>query len=110
MRKVRCLSHQSASVLALFVSEPKRELHGLEILRTTALRSGSLYPILHRLEEQEYLVSRWETLDDAVAGGRRPRRLYRLDPEGAHRARAALRESDPSHAPRPATTPSAGFA
>jgi PadR family transcriptional regulator PadR len=82
----RRISDQTASVLRLFLNRPKTEFFGLEILKDAGLASGSLYPILHRLEERGILESRWEPLEDAVASSRRPRRLYRLNPGGATRA------------------------
>ncbi len=45
--------------------------HGLEI------EQGTLYPLLRRLEEQGLLLSDWDV------EGSRPRRYYRLSPEGA---------------------------
>jgi len=45
--------------------------HGLEI------EQGTLYPLLRRLEEQGLLLSDWDT------EGSRPRRYYRLSPEGS---------------------------
>lgn len=65
---------------------------GLEIVADAQIASGSLYPILHRLEDRAILESEWEVLEDAVAAGRRPRRLYRLDPKGADIARNLLTE------------------
>lgn len=38
------------------------------------------------------LVGTWESIDVATAAGRRPRRLYALDPHGFDRATAALEE------------------
>ncbi|MGO9960993.1 MAG: helix-turn-helix transcriptional regulator [Solirubrobacteraceae bacterium] len=41
------------------MSDPQRQRFGLEVLRATNMRSGSLYPILHRLEEQGLLGGAW---------------------------------------------------
>lgn len=79
------------------MSEPQRQRFGLEVLRTTNTSSGSLYPILHRLEEQGLLDGAWEALGDATAEGRRPRRMYRLNPDYAERAHAMLDEWRVAH-------------
>ena len=92
MRKQRRLSDASAAVLALFVAEPDRQRFGLEVQRVTGAQSGSVYPTLHRFEEQKLLIAEWEPFAEAVETGRRPRRLYRLNPESAERASEALDE------------------
>jgi PadR family transcriptional regulator len=99
VRKVRQLSGKAKAVLEQFVEEPEREWFGLEILREIGVSSGSLYPILHRLEERGFLVARWEPLEEATPEGRRPRRLYRLNPGSMEQAREALLESNSSPGP-----------
>lgn len=44
---------------------------GLEI------NEGTLYPLLRRLESQGLLISDWQVVDDT-----RPRRYYKMSPEG----------------------------
>jgi transcriptional regulator len=51
-----------------------------------ALGEGTLYPVLHRLEEEGLLASKWRLADN----GRR-RKYYRLNPKG-RRALAVNRE------------------
>lgn len=97
MRKQRRLSDASATVLELFVREPERKRFGLDILKDTGISSGSLYPILHRLEGEGLLRAEWEPLENATANGRRPRRLYRLDKFRADRANDALEEWRAAH-------------
>jgi DNA-binding PadR family transcriptional regulator len=41
------------------------------------INEGTLYPLLRRLESQGLLESDWEVVDDA-----RPRRYYKISPEG----------------------------
>jgi len=86
MARKRRISDETAAVLSLFLEDPAVQRFGLEIVAEAQLASGSLYPILHRLAEREILQSEWEALEDAVAAGRRPRRLYRLDSKGAETA------------------------
>lgn len=71
------------AVLSAFLDRPGEELHGFALLSETGLRSGTLYPLLIRLENVGWLQSRWEEGD---APGPR-RRLYRLT--GAGEAAAA---------------------
>ena len=76
-------------VLGALLAEPQRELYGLEIGEAAGLRSGTVHPILARLEGYGWLSSRWEDVDPS-AEGRPPRRYYRLTATGAEAARAAL--------------------
>src|SRR3954466_4782898 len=73
------------------------ELYGLEIGDLAQLRSGTVHPILARLEGVGWLTSRWEDIDPQ-AEGRPPRRYYRLTAEGAQAAQTALARA---HRPSP---------
>jgi DNA-binding PadR family transcriptional regulator len=61
--------------------------HGYDLSRETDLRSGTLYPILMRLERQGWLEARWE---ESPAAGKPRRHLYRLSAAGAREARAMI--------------------
>jgi PadR family transcriptional regulator PadR len=76
-------------VLEALLAEPGAELYGLEIGSSAGLRSGTVHPILARLEGYGWLSSRWEDVDPS-AEGRPPRRYSRLTATGAEAARAAL--------------------
>lgn len=76
-------------VLNAFLEEPVRELYGLELLRATGLKSGTLYPLLDRLDRSGWVDSRWEERDTASGPGPR-RRFYRLTGTGLHEARQML--------------------
>ncbi len=76
-------------VLEALLQDPERELYGLEISELAELRSGTVHPILARLEGVGWLSSRWEEVDPQVAG-RPPRRYYRLTAVGLSAAPAAL--------------------
>src|SRR5215212_1124228 len=69
--------------------QSNRELYGLEIGDLAQLRSGTVHPILARLEGVGWLTSRWEDIDPQTEG-RPPRRYYRLTAEGAQAAQLAL--------------------
>jgi PadR family transcriptional regulator, regulatory protein PadR len=83
-------------VLEALLEDPTQELYGLAIGEAAGLRSGTVHPILARLEGYGWLASRWEDID-AAQEGRPARRYYKLTADGAQAARAAL-----SRAYRPA--------
>jgi PadR family transcriptional regulator PadR len=87
-------------VLQALLTEPTAELYGVEIGTAAGLPSGTIHPILARLEGLGWLSSRWEDINPRVAG-RPARRYYRLTAEGARSAEAALaRAYRPTPAPR----------
>jgi DNA-binding PadR family transcriptional regulator len=65
------------------------EAYGAQIGAGAQLPSGTVHPILARLEGLGWVTSRWEEIDP-TAEGRPPRRYYRLTRDGRDRARAAL--------------------
>jgi PadR family transcriptional regulator, regulatory protein PadR len=76
-------------VLSALLADPQHELYGIEIGEAAGLPSGTVHPILARLEGAGWLESRWEDVEPSVA--KRPaRRYYRFTPDGAQRARLAL--------------------
>jgi PadR family transcriptional regulator, regulatory protein PadR len=85
-------------VLAALLADPPAEHYGLELCHAAGLPSGSVYPILARLETAGWLVGAWEDIDEAVEGRRR-RRYYRLTGGGLERARVALAEREPALRP-----------
>jgi DNA-binding PadR family transcriptional regulator len=81
-------------VLGEFFNRPIDRLSGSEISRSTGLASGTLYPILFRLEEAGWLESEWEEVVPVHV--KRPRRrLYRMTATGEASARASFRELFP---------------
>ena len=83
--------------------------HGFDVLDRTGLPSGTVYPILRRLEDAGAVRSRWEPARAARDEGRPPRRYYELTGAGADTLRAALQLHPdapallaPGGAPRPA--------
>jgi PadR family transcriptional regulator, regulatory protein PadR len=76
-------------ILGQFFQRPNVALSGAEISRSTGLASGTLYPILFRLEEAGWLESEWEEVVPAIV--KRPRRrLYSMTGLGAANARASF--------------------
>jgi len=75
------------------------ERYGFELSKITGLKSGTLYPILARLEAAGWLSSGWENPDDST--GRPRRRYYRLTGVGAEAARRHLADLPGRHAVAP---------
>lgn len=76
-------------VLRALLEHPAQEMYGLEICAAAELPSGTIHPILARLERAGWLDSRWEAVDPKEQGRPR-RRYYRLSPDGIVLARHAL--------------------
>lgn len=81
-------SRSTLDVLAYFLTSPTDAVYGLEIIKATGYRAGTVYPILERFENCGWLEAEWEDVVPKVVG--RPRRRnYRLTSEGV---RCALLE------------------
>jgi PadR family transcriptional regulator PadR len=78
--------------------------YGLEVIDRTGRPSGTIYPMLARLEGVGWVESAWEDPSAHEKAGRPRRRFYRLTPHGADRARAAF-----ARVHRPRTQPSVGL-
>ncbi len=63
--------------------------YGLDIMETTGLPSGTVYPTLTRLEARGFVVGQWEAQAIADREKRPRRRYYKLTAAG----KAALAES-----------------
>ena len=87
-RDVR-MSLQTLKELEAFLENPTDPLSGSDVQKRSRLASGTLYPILLRLEAAGWFVSRWESIDPA-AEGRPRRRLYRITPSGLAEANAVF--------------------
>ena len=77
------ITGSTMKVLDMFLKNFNSEVSGAEITKKTGLMSGTLYPILRRLEKHGWLSSYWEEIDPSQAGRPR-RRLYTLN-GSAHR-------------------------
>jgi PadR family transcriptional regulator PadR len=82
------LSRQTLDILEALLARPSQWHYGYAISRQTSIPSGTLYPILMRLDKSGWLETRWE---DSVPAGRPPRHLYRLTGNGREWAREELR-------------------
>jgi PadR family transcriptional regulator, regulatory protein PadR len=81
---------QTQLVLRQVLAEITREWYGLEMIQATGLPSGTVYPIIARLEQCQWIESRWEDPKEHEAEGRPRRRYYKVTEQGAEAARLAL--------------------
>jgi PadR family transcriptional regulator PadR len=78
-------------VIGQLMNGPLTGLSGADISKATGTASGTLYPILFRLEKAGWLCSEWE---DGVPSemGRPRKRLYQLTSLGAAESKAAFQD------------------
>ena len=84
MVRSRALSGQALSLLSALAASGEAWRHGYDLAQATGLRSGTLYPLLIRLEAQGILEAQWQA---PAARGRPPRHSYRLTAAGLALAR-----------------------
>jgi PadR family transcriptional regulator, regulatory protein PadR len=75
-------------VLRVFLADVSARRYGYDLMKAARLPSGTLYPMLARLEDRGLVSSEWDVRRDD-AGGRPPRKYYQLTGEGARVARLA---------------------
>ncbi|MGH9453196.1 MAG: PadR family transcriptional regulator [Terriglobia bacterium] len=85
------MSRETLVALQKFVEGPAEWRYGYDLSRETGLKSGTLYPILMRLEKYKLLEAQWVTMEEGIP----PRHTYRLTPNGLEFARARLAEARP---------------
>jgi PadR family transcriptional regulator, regulatory protein PadR len=99
------MTAQLERVLAAFLADPAAPRYGYDLMKAARLPSGTLYPLLARLEHQKLVASAWETPQEE---GQRPRKYYQLTGEGIRIARLELaqahsrRQRAPARAAHPA--------
>ncbi len=106
MEQIRRVTAATVDVLEALLAGPEPRW-GLEVVKATGRRPGSVYPILGRLEALGWVTSDWE--DDSDRPGPR-RRYYRLTPDGTRTAvrtcaefAAVNRARQPAPRPQPGT-------
>jgi DNA-binding PadR family transcriptional regulator len=85
MSRTRALSSHARTILAVLLDAGSQWSHGYDLARRADVKSGTLYPLLIRLEAQGYLEAEWQ---QPAEGGRPPRHAYRLTASGTQLARA----------------------
>ncbi|MFG6412288.1 PadR family transcriptional regulator [Roseateles sp. DC23W] len=78
MSRSRALSPQALGVVAALAASGEWR-HGYDLMTQAGVKSGTLYPLLMRLESQGLLEARWV---ESPQAGRPPRHVYRLTPAG----------------------------
>lgn len=84
MTRSRSLSRHARALLAALLEAHGRWSYGYELASRTGIKSGTLYPLLIRLEGQGILEAEWQ---QPAASGRPPRHAYRLTAAGQLLAR-----------------------
>ncbi len=96
------ITPKMAKVLKIFLEDPAQSRYGFEIMKRTGLPSGTLYPMLAKLQGAGWLTKGKENIDPR-AEGRPPRVHYTITGAAVTAARlqfAAL--SDAYRLPSPA--------
>ena len=81
-------------ILLQAVDDHDLQLHGYAIMRLTHRSGPTVYGVLDRLEDMNWVTGRWE--DQAADSSKPRRRLYQLTPTGIARAGELLAERRPS--------------
>lgn len=90
-------SKQTALLLSALLERRTDWMHGYGLSQLTELKSGTLYPLLIRLEGQGFVESRWL---ESEKPGRPPRHVYRLTRSGQALARERRSEMLSGQQPR----------
>jgi DNA-binding PadR family transcriptional regulator len=91
MARMTRMTHNALLVLRALMAAPGREMYGLEIMRAISLKSGTVYPLLDRIEAAGWATARDEVIDPQAEG--RPRRqYYQVTPAGEEAAREEMRQ------------------
>ena len=88
------LTHATALILQALASGSR---HGFQIMEVTGLPSGTVYPVLRRLEREVAVESEWAPADEARAAGRPARRVYGLTESGQQVAELARQRLANTH-------------
>lgn len=97
-------------VLRVLTADPAAPHYGYDLMKAAKLPSGTLYPMLARLQQEGLVDSEWEA-QRPDTGGRPPRKYYRLTGEGLRVARLELAQASrvpARRAGRSATQPAQG--
>ena len=91
MGRPKNASHQTRLLLTTMLEQPRAWYYGYELSKATGLSSGTLYPLLMRLNDRGLLESRWQ---EPQRAGRPARHAYRLSGRGVELARQVATEAD----------------
>jgi PadR family transcriptional regulator, regulatory protein PadR len=92
------ITPKMATVLKVFLEDPDQPRYGFELMKLTGMASGSLYPMLAKLESAGWLAKGREEIDPRAAG--RPARMhYTITGAAASSARMQLAELSERYRP-----------
>ncbi|USQ96956.1 PadR family transcriptional regulator [Caulobacter sp. RL271] len=86
MQRKRKPSRQALVLFTALLADQSAWRHGYDLSRETGLASGTLYPLLARLQAGGLLEAEWQV---SAEPGRPSRHAYRLTAEGRSIAREA---------------------
>jgi DNA-binding PadR family transcriptional regulator len=84
-------SRQALALLKALLSASQKWQHGYDLMGITGIKSGTLYPLLIRLQEDGHLESEWQP---PAPPARAPRHAYRLTASGRAFAHALIAEAE----------------
>jgi PadR family transcriptional regulator PadR len=79
-------------VLRVFLADVSAPRYGYDLMKAARLPSGTLYPMLARLQDEGLVAAEWEQQREDAAG-RPPRKFYQLTGEGVRVARLELAQA-----------------
>jgi PadR family transcriptional regulator PadR len=85
-------THALIQVALALMEDPTGRHWGYDLWKRAGVRSGVLYPILHRMLDEGWLEDGWED-PTQIIGKRPPRRYYELTDEGRIALGAILHEA-----------------
>ena len=92
------ITPKMAMVLKVFLEDPNQPRYGFELMKLTGMASGSLYPMLARLESAGWLTRGREGIDPRAVG--RPARThYTITGAAVSAARIQLAELSERYRP-----------
>jgi PadR family transcriptional regulator, regulatory protein PadR len=100
------ITPQTAVVLKILRQAPPDGLYGLQVAQAVHLPTGSIYPILLRLEQAGWVTGSWEDPERVAADKRRSRRrFYALTALGRRLAGEAVRRTEAAWVLEPRVQP-----
>ena len=79
-------------VLRVFLADVSAPRYGYDLMKAARLPSGTLYPMLARLQDEGLVAAEWEQQREDAAG-RPPRKFYQLTGEGVRVVRLELAQA-----------------
>ncbi|MGW7819695.1 PadR family transcriptional regulator [Streptomyces puniciscabiei] len=93
-RWTRVAEDATRYVIERHMAEPNYEFYGLELAKALGCGAGTIYPVVRRMEEAGWLLSRTEEPDEPRGTARPPRIYYRINPDNLPAVRQRLAELD----------------